>query len=63
MDKIELYRRYTDDCLRLAKIVGNSEQRTLLHNMARTWKEMAEQRQAMHDRARQRGLDDPGDVA
>ena len=43
----EDYRQYAADCLRLARDAANPSDRTALLNMARTWRQLAEQAAAI----------------
>jgi hypothetical protein len=46
MAKAEDYRRYAAECLRLAQRFRNQAEKTMLLQMAETWRRLAEQREA-----------------
>jgi dihydroneopterin aldolase len=52
-DKAADYRRYAEECRRLARIAQTEEQRKLVHAMAEAWERFAAERERL-DRTKQR---------
>ena len=55
MDRVEEYRRYAMECLRVARQSSNPNDKAMLLEMAQKWQELAERIEQQAERSGMRG--------